>query len=186
LNWKTLSLLTLLCLLLPISLAQATAYYTNTNFHFGFGSGSYLNFNATRTFTTHPYESSDYWYFDGYGFNAQNGNVTITDFFSGGNLFFTVTAPMGNTSTINVYVGAKGNATEVWGATSWNYNATSKILSVTRFHTVAAMGISVFWYPTSIYGVEVVVGGIIAVGSGSLLFWRWRRKVKSRTVSVPP
>ena len=110
--------------------------------------------------------------------------ITATSY-SSNQLSFTVSAPSGTTSTTKVYVGDKGNATEVWGATSWNYNATSKILSVTRLHTVAAVGISVFWYPTGIYGVEVVVGGIIAVGSGSLLFWWWRRKTKVWTVTAP-
>lgn len=49
-------------------------------------------------------------------------------------LTLTINSPSGTTSTTLVYVGDKGNATEVWGATSWIYNASTKILTLNVLH----------------------------------------------------
>jgi hypothetical protein len=82
--------------------------------------------------------------------------------------------------TTKIYAGDLGNATDIYGETSWSYNATTKIL------TISGMGqIDVFWYPVNVYSTEVVVGGIVSVATGSLIFWWWRRRTKTRTVTVP-
>jgi hypothetical protein len=39
--------------------------------------------------------------------------------------------------------------------------------------------------PTDVYTVAVATGGIVAVTTGSWLFWWWRRIKKTRTVTIP-
>lgn len=94
--------------------------------------------------------TSDYWYFTTstvslIAFRVQNATLLITDFFETNPqiLNFSVTAASGITSTTKIYVGDRGNATEVYGETSWSYNSGAHILTVTKTHaSTASIGIS--------------------------------------------
>lgn len=50
-------------------------------------------------------------------------------------LTFTVESPSGTTSVTEVYCSDKGQPKNVSGATSWNYNSSSKILTITKLHS---------------------------------------------------
>lgn len=50
-------------------------------------------------------------------------------------LTFTVSSPSGTTSTTKIYCGSLGKPRSVRGATTWEYNATTKILTVTVVHS---------------------------------------------------
>lgn len=113
-------------------------------------------------------------------------NVTSTTY-SGANLFtFETYGIKGLFAEVELYVGDKGNATQILGVSSWSYDNTTKILTMNVPYTsnTHAKQVSVFWYPASVYNVEVVVGILVTVATGSILAWYWRRKKKARTVNV--
>jgi hypothetical protein len=125
-----------------------------TNVYFGFSTGYYINFNVEKTFES-VYRESGYWYFDGYGFKVQNANMTITNFgFSSNILVYNLTRPYG-TSTSEIYVKDKGNPKSVTGATNWNYNPITKIITITASHA-STVTITIVWgervtFSTNIY-----------------------------------
>lgn len=148
--------LPILMLFLLIPLAQGTANYDNTDFHFGFGTGSYINFSAIRTFTTHPYKGADgYWYFDSYGFQVTNANMTITQFFTDDKLIFDLTATTGTTSTTNIYLAGKGEPTKVLGATTWGYNPTTNIITISVTHA-SPETLEIIWYVAKISFLNII------------------------------
>jgi len=143
------SLFFLLVLLLSLSLIPLASAYTMdvpTNNYFGFGTGSYVNFNKDMTFdSTKTYLDNGFRYFDGYGFQAQNANITITNFFSDGKLAFTVSASSGITSTTKIYCGYKGKPLEINPASAnGGYDDASKIQTITWLHS-SAQPIELIW-----------------------------------------
>lgn len=131
---KSLISLPFLTLFLFIPLVSAHTITVPTNTYFGFGTGSYINFNTQQTFDTIKRENN-LWYFDGYGFQVQNANATITNWFTNNKLTFTVDAPSETTSVTKVYVGDKGEPAKVDGATSWNYDSSSRICIINVEHS---------------------------------------------------
>lgn len=130
---KTL-LIAFLMVFLFVPFVQANTITVPTNTYFGFGTGAYINFNKKMTFDT-VYRENNYWYFDGYGFQVQNANMTITNYFVDEKLIFTVTAPSETTSISKVYVSDKGEPVDVVGESSWSYDSGTKILTILRTHS---------------------------------------------------
>lgn len=144
LSTKQILLSALLVLFMLVPFASAHTVTVPTNVYFGLPSYStYINFNTQQTFDT-AYRESSYWYFDGYGFQIQNGNMTITDLFvsDSNKLTFIVSASSGETSTTKVYVGDKGKPrivrmdgiTQSYGDI-WTYDEDTKITSLSNVHS---------------------------------------------------
>jgi len=146
---KSFFFLCLLILFLFIPFVSAHTITVPTNFHFGIPTyGTYINFSIEKTFDN-VYRENDYWYFDGYGFQVQNANMTITDYFTNPCILkLTLNAPSGTTSTTQVYVGSKGVPRDFWienGTLSWNYNALTMILTLEAAHLSRIVKIVVDW-----------------------------------------
>jgi hypothetical protein len=115
---------------------------TNTYFPLN-AYGTYINFSSEQTFTNAPYIENDYWYFDGYAFQVQNANLTITDFFTTNTnkLDFTISASSG-TSTTKIYIYNKGdpehlrfNSVEYGYGTHWSFDDSNLIVTITWAHS---------------------------------------------------
>ena len=132
--WVALALaLTLLALLVSLAFASITVPSTA---YFGLpDSGTYISFSSETTLSS-AYRESNFWYLDGYGFQVENGNMTITDFFKSNEhiLKFTVTGETGTTSTSRFYTAGKGQPNDVLGAETWSYNSATGIVTVTVYH----------------------------------------------------
>jgi len=82
-------------------------------------------------------------------------NITSLSF-DGSKLTLIVDSPSGTTSTTKVHCGDKTEPTSVLGATSWNYNSTSKILTTTANHSSSII-ITVKWkFPGDVNGDGIV------------------------------
>ena len=81
--------------------------------------------------------------------NISNYNDQIT---SNNKLSFTLTYASGQTSTTYIYVGIKGKPMSIEGATSWSYNDSSKILTVTATHSSWVTIIIKWKFPGDING----------------------------------
>jgi hypothetical protein len=93
------------------------------------------------------------WYFDDYGFNVSNGNVTVTDFFrtDPDDLALTAYAPTGNTSITNIFCMGKGEPKQIHANGWWQYNGTTGILQVNMTHA-SSKSLWISWsYPTATY-----------------------------------
>ena len=137
--------LALTILFLLVSNVYAHTITVPSTAYFGFGTGSYINFHDTMALDT-VYKESGYWYFDDYHFQIENGNMTINTFFVRDELELKVIAETGKTSTTKVYVADKGQPTIVTGPDSWNYNDTTKIVTLTESD---AATITLAWTPIS-------------------------------------
>ena len=137
--------LTLTILFLFISNVYAHTITVPRTTYFGFCNNCYIKFASTQSFDT-VYRESNYWYFGEYGFQIQNGNMSINTFFVRDELELEVTAETGKTSTTKVYVASKGEPTIVTGPDSWSYNDTTKIVTLTE--SDAAI-ITLAWTPIS-------------------------------------
>jgi len=143
-KWLKSAFLTFLCLLYFIPFVSAHDITVPTNVYFGFGNACYINFNTQQTFGIIKREDN-YWYFNGYGFQVQNGNMTITDFgFARDKLVFILNAPSGTISTANIYVRDKGKPLNVRGTANWTYNEVTKVLTVYVTHK-SPQQIEVLW-----------------------------------------
>jgi len=76
----------------------------------------------------------EYCYFDGYGFQVQNGNMTIDNFFTGERLVMLIDGDSGQTSTTKVT--GKDRPVEVTGATTWDF--VDGTLTITVDHSSQA------------------------------------------------
>jgi len=146
---KSFFFLCFLILFLFIPFVSAHTITVPTNFYFGIPRyGTYINFNTEKTFDN-VYRENDYWYFDGYGFQVQNANMTITDYFTNPYILkLTVNAPSGTASTTKVYVGDKGVPKEVWienGTLAWSYDASTTTLTLEATHLNRTVKIVVDW-----------------------------------------
>lgn len=105
--------------------------------HFGLPPyATYINFSTQQTLTNLTLNNASwFWYFEEYGFQIQNANATITNFFIDNQLTLNVYAPTGNTSTTKIYCADKGEPISVKGATSWNYDSGTKILTANISHS---------------------------------------------------
>ena len=116
-----------------------------SNVYFGLPAcKTYINF-ATPQILRSAYREDNFWYFNGYGFQVQNANITITNFFVNNELNFTVQAPVGTLSTIIIYIKDKGQPETVIGASDWSYDDATKILIITATHTSSTIRISIVW-----------------------------------------
>ena len=156
-----LSLLITLFLLTTVPLVSAHDITVPTNAYFGLPIyGTYINFNTETTFDN-VYRENSYWYFDGYGFQVQNANMTITKFFTDNELKFMVSAPSG-TSAAKVYCAEKGKPTTVSGVSSWNYSEVTRIVTITVAHS-SEQEIIIKWLrvgpglPTTYFPLNVTV-----------------------------
>lgn len=111
------------------------------NVYFGLPQyGTYISFSTQQAFDL-VYRELGYWYFDGYGFQVQNANITITNFgFANNILAYNLTGT--GTSSSKIYVKEKGSPASVTGATFWNYDSPTKLLTVTATGSVT---ITVSW-----------------------------------------
>ena len=123
--------LALTILFLFVSNVYAHTVAVPTTAYFGFGNNCYIKFASTQSFGT-VYRENSYWYFGVYGFQIQNGNMTINTYFVNGELELKVTPETGKTSTTKVYVADKGQPTIATGADSCSYNDTTKIVTITN------------------------------------------------------
>jgi len=124
-----------LTLYLFIPIVSAHTITVPPNVYFGIPAyGTYINFSTQQTFDT-IYRENSYWYFNGYGFQVQNANMTITNFLTNEKLAFAVTALSDTTSTTKVYCSDKGKPISVSGATSWNYDLATRICTIAVDHS---------------------------------------------------
>jgi len=114
-----------------------------SNAYFGLpDNGTYINFNPAVTLDT-AYRQNNYWYFNSYGFQVENANMTITDYFTNPNyLYLTITAATGNTSTTKIYVATKDKPTTIeinnqiyYEGDNWTFDRTNMILTLTWLHS---------------------------------------------------
>lgn len=154
-NWRT--LLVVSSIVLPVFLLMPLAYANDvtvpTTLQFGVPEYSgYISFDEEQTFDEVKRESS-YWYFDEYGFQVRNANMSVTNFFEHHDeLEFTVSAASGITSTSKVYVGTeKGRPHKVFidnneynEGNHWTYDGSSETLTVTWTHSSPAV-VKVKW-----------------------------------------
>lgn len=119
----------MLTLLIP--LVSAHTITVPTNAYFGFGTEVYINFDTQQTFDTIKRESN-YWYFGDYGLQIQNANATVTTFFSGNKLVYSVTVASGQTGQMQIYCGDYGRPLSVSGATNWVYSSATNIVTLTH------------------------------------------------------
>jgi len=103
----------------------------------------------TKIYFYNPYVDGGY--FTGWWWISSNGSITITRFFKTNNLIFTVTAPSGNLSVTQIYVGEYGKPSTVTGATSYSYDSTSKVLTIRVLHHSTAT-VNVGWGSTTYVG----------------------------------
>jgi hypothetical protein len=107
-----------------------------SNEYYGLGKNSYINFASTQTFTSLYHESisnatyGDFWFFDNYGIQVQNCNVTVNTWFSDNILNLTLNGYPGTTGNVNLYVGDLGSFVAVAGASVWNYNDTDQVVRI--------------------------------------------------------
>jgi hypothetical protein len=100
------------------------------------GKTSYTNFASTQIFTTIYHENAsnatygDFWFFDNYGIQVQNCNVTVNTWFSNNILNLTLNGYPGTTGNVNLYVGVLGSSVAVAGASVWNYSDTDRVVKV--------------------------------------------------------
>jgi len=74
-----------------------------------------------------------------------NSTIAILSF-HGMTLTFTVSATPGTASNTNVYVGDNGKPAVLEGATSWSYDLTSKMITITKIHSSDALAtIQIRW-----------------------------------------
>ena len=179
----TLVFLTVFLFLTLTSHAYATvtvptnAYFGLPNYH------TYINFDTSKTFNTIQRENN-YWQFNNYKFEVQNGNLTITKFFTDNQLIFNVTAPSATTSTTRIYCGNQGKPATVTGATSWNYDSATKICTITVTHT-SEEKIIVWWALSWAPSVRAIwnILPIIFLVAVSLRFISRKRKDEKITLS---
>lgn len=147
---KTLTLLLTVWVLSTITLALADIHYNANTYPFTYPTyGTAMGFDTDMTFQT-AYRVSDIWYFNTstvtlIGFQVQVANLLVNDFFVGDPniLGFRVTAASG-TSTTKIWVGTRGEPSDVIGETSWSYDAGTKICTITRSHA-SSYDITVQW-----------------------------------------
>ncbi|MEM2261050.1 MAG: hypothetical protein QXK24_01230 [Ignisphaera sp.] len=76
---KLASIITLLLTFFPSSVLAGID--VSSYAHFGFMNGCYINFASRQTFFS-IYRENGMWFFNGYGFRIDDGNMTITQFFT--------------------------------------------------------------------------------------------------------
>lgn len=184
-----------IALTLLVTKAYGGTVTVPTTCRFGYGTDAYFNFNTNQTFNT-VYRENDYWHFDDYGFQVQNGNMTITDFFVYKNkLNYTITALNDTASTVKIYIsGYTCKAVFLNGTRQTenvNWTCASNITTINATHYSATSDTicflaAVFWEPQEIFTVNVELVAISVAGaSGVILVWYWRRKKKKRSASTP-
>ena len=113
-----------------------------TSAYFGFGTGNYINFGVEKSFDT-IYRENNYWYFDDYGFQVQDANMTINKLYEAAELTFTLSAPTNTTSTAKVVVPAfLGKPTRVdfngvaqTEGEGWTWNDETLTVTVSPTHS---------------------------------------------------
>lgn len=148
--WKTKTTIILIVVLFLIFSAIPSIFanfYVSVNNFFGFGTNCYINFNSPQVFSN-IYRLNGYWYFDGYGFQVENANITITQFFISNQLKFTLYADSG-ISTTRIYLNVLGQPTSISGANTSSYNPSTKILTLTASHD-SPVDIITSWIPPSL------------------------------------
>jgi len=187
-KWK-LVFLTILCLHF-IPLVSAHNITVPTNAYFGFGTDCYIKFDTQQTFDAVKRKGT-YWYFNDYGFQVQNANMTITNFFTNNKLVFVTDAPSGITSTTRIYVGNKGKPYQIvvdGKQYPIRYDAATRILTIQISHSSPSK-VVVNWstglFPTELvnyywtifqasfvlfaFSILVGIGAVILGRGGSLL-----------------
>ena len=138
-----LTILALTIIALLVNSVYAHTINVPSNAYFGLpDNGTYINFNPAVTLDT-AYRQNNYWYFNNYGFQIENGNMTITDYFTNPNyLYLTITAATGNTSTTKIYVATKDKPTTIeinnqiyYEGDNWTFDRTNMILTLTWLHS---------------------------------------------------
>lgn len=122
--------------------------------------GTWIDFSTPQVFDTY-YRENSYCYFRKsttslVGFQVQNANLTITDFFASDSnkLIFDAEAPSG-TSTTKVYCGDRGKPVEITPSTADSgYSATTKIQTLTWTHS-SNQEITLRWSPHDPYTVDI-------------------------------
>jgi len=147
-RWKPKHLALILTISLFLTLIPNVYAHTITvppTAHFGFGTGDYINFDAEQTFGT-VYRENGMWYFDNYGLQVENANLTVSKYFTDNQLNFILTAPSSTISTTKVYCDGKGKPVTLTGASSWSYNIATKIATITVTHS-SSQEVTLDWAP---------------------------------------
>jgi len=100
----------------------------------------------------------------------------------------TVDGPFNVTSMLKIYVGNLGTPASVFGngtkLTTWSFDNVTTICSLNITHSTR-LNVELFLHTTDVFTVPLEVFGVAAVAGAGLIIWYWRRKKKTRTVSVP-
>lgn len=102
--------MTLLFSLCLVRVCSASVHVPTTC-HFGFASDSYVSFSSSKIFDSVSRESG-FWFFNDYGFQIVNGNVSISNYFVGDQLTFSLDAS--DSCEVDVYVSSLGEPSTVW------------------------------------------------------------------------
>lgn len=147
-----------LSLLLLFFIAPVSAITVSPNAYFGCPIYStYLHFDSTITLNN--IDLRDNWcYFDEYGFQVENANITIIQFFMDDKLIFDTEGT--EASTTKIYVADKGKPLRVIGATSWEYDEETKILTINIAH-MGIYNIEVHWMPAYLWYVALALCVIV-------------------------
>ena len=142
----TFTFLTLFLASAFINQAYATVTVPATAY-FGYGTGTYTNFQSQQTFNT-VYRESDMWYFNDYGLNVENANLTVTKYFDNEELDFTVDAGAGQTSTSKIYCANLGEPYKLEGVRDWEYDGSARLVTVHVDHE-SSEDVKVYWGATA-------------------------------------
>lgn len=180
------AILALTILALFINSVSAHTITVPTNTYFGLPEYlTYISFNPATTLNT-AYRQNNYWYFNGYGFQTQNANMTITNFFQSNKLKFTLKASTG-TSTTKIYLPARApsTVTAISGTiTSWNFNDTTSLLTIVAEHSSDVI-VEATFYPMFETHASSASASIIAYGTGFNLYFPATTKLAFQHLDIP-
>jgi hypothetical protein len=101
---------------------------------------------------------------------VKNANLTISKFFEGNVLFFTVNTNL-STSTTIIYVSDKGMPAFVYtlnGTTSWNYDGSNKTLTLDVVHSGRSQILVDWRAPGDVNG-----NGVVSLEDASIISAHW-------------
>jgi len=171
-------LATILFFFLSVTVTVASATITvSPNVHFGFCNNNYICFSTQQTFSA-IYRTNNFWYFGSYGFNIENGNLTVTKI-EESELILNLSAPTGFTSTTKLVLPSKPSTVIINGyekaeGQNWTWNSNNNTLTLTYTHQSSAI-IRILWKTGSFTSIPshikaVLHTAIILIGLMCIIF----------------
>lgn len=137
--WKRVLAYSFLVVVLAFALLPSVAFCSvtvNTNNYFSCGSGSYVSFDETKTFNAvnKTFQTSG-WYFDNYGFEATNCNITVTDLFVANSkaVYMTLRSTSDGVASVKFEDGNRvSQPASVSNVALWSYSTVDNSVSFTN------------------------------------------------------